>query len=141
MSDILGKVFSDFTHSPNLQHQQDTQQQHTTNIQKVDEETVPDPTSPFKKEAVERQDEVNSSATVVTKGTGANQNSTSPFRVNKEVTRTDTALSPLTKEVKPSESEKATRTDPVRSPLPNVASCEEKDADPTVHNQPLKEST
>ncbi|KAL0218742.1 hypothetical protein P9112_004395 [Eukaryota sp. TZLM1-RC] len=115
MSDIFGKNISDFTHSPNLQHQQDTQQQHTTNIQKVDEETVPDPTSHFKKEAVERLDEVNSSATVVTKGTVADQNPTSPFRVNKEVTRTDTAPSPITKEIEPSESEKATRTDPLPS--------------------------
>ncbi|KAL0223739.1 hypothetical protein P9112_003129 [Eukaryota sp. TZLM1-RC] len=117
-----------------MQQQRNTQQQHTTNIQKVDETTDPVPTSPFKKEKVEREDEVPPAATLVAKGTGAGPSPTSFFKVTKEVTRTDSVLSPLKEIVSSSE---VTRTDSVLSPLPNVGSSKETDGNPTLHNQPL----
>ncbi|KAL0214142.1 hypothetical protein P9112_006326 [Eukaryota sp. TZLM1-RC] len=77
MADIFQKN-SDSTHSPNMQHQ-NTQQQHTSNKKKVDEKTDPDPTSSFRKEEVEREDEI------------------PPSSDAKDVKRTDLAPSPIQK--------------------------------------------
>ncbi|KAL0224461.1 hypothetical protein P9112_003851 [Eukaryota sp. TZLM1-RC] len=113
MADISRKDISDFTHSPNMK--QGTHH----HVRKIDEETDPNPTSPFKKKVYEREDKVDPFAKVVTKGTGADLNFISPSKINKRVTRTEPAPFSLSKEVL---STGVTETDPAPFPFPKTAS-------------------
>ncbi|KAL0216542.1 hypothetical protein P9112_008726 [Eukaryota sp. TZLM1-RC] len=58
-----------------------------------------------------------------------------------EFKRTDPVPSPPTKEVEPKRVRGGHENGPVPSSLPNLAYSKETDENPTLHNQPLQEST